>query len=55
MEIIFMNMENNKMNEPHKFVHKLVIKIRLMSSANKHGSLQNLSIYYTLNNIRKQY
>ena len=26
-----------------------------MSSANKHGSLQNLSIYYTWNNIRKQY
>ena len=54
METIFMNKENSKTNEPHKFVFNLSQRLDLRSS-NKHIALQNLSIYYTLKNIRKQY
>ena len=51
MEIIFMNMGNGKMGEPHKFVLNLSQMLDLRSS-NKHVALQNLSIYYTWKNIR---
>ena len=54
MEAIFMNMENRKTNEPHKFVLNLLQRLDLRSS-NKHVAFQNLSIYYTQKNIRKQY
>ena len=54
MEMIFMNMENSKTNEPHKFI--LNWSQRLDSRiSNKHVVLQNLSIYYAGKNIRKQY
>ena len=49
-----MNTENSKTNEPHRFVLNLPQKLALRSS-NKHVALQNLSIYYTRKNIRKQY
>ena len=49
-----MNMENSKTNEPHKFVLNLLSRLDLRNS-NKHVALQNLSIYYTWKNIRKQY
>ena len=39
-----MNMENNKVNEPHKFVHNLSQRLDLRSS-DKHVGLQNLPIY----------
>ena len=55
METIFMNTEDSKTNEPHKFVHNLSQRLDLRRSSNKHGALQNLSIYYTWKNIRKQY
>ena len=42
METIFVNTKNSKTNEPQKF-------------EDKHFTLQNLSIYYTWKNIRKQY
>ena len=48
MEIIFTNTIYKKTNHTHKFVLNLFIP-------NKHVALQNLSIYYTWNNIRKQY
>ena len=54
METIFMNTENNKTTEPHKFVLNLSKRLDLRSSI-KHVALQNLSIYYTRKNIRKQY
>ena len=54
METIFMNTENSNMNEPHKFLLNLSKRLDLRSS-NKHVALQNLSIYYTWKNIRKQY
>ena len=54
METIFMNMENNKTNELHKFFLNLSQRLDLKSS-NKHIALQNLSIFYTWKNIRKQH
>ena len=54
METIFMNAENRKANEPHKCFLNFPQRIDLKSSK-KHVALQNLSIYYTQKNIRKQY
>ena len=54
METIFMNTENSKSNEPQKFVLNL-LKILDLRSSNKDVAFQNLSIYYTWKNIRKQY
>ena len=51
METIFMNKENSKTNEPHKFVLNLSPRLDLRSS-NKHVNLQNLPIYYTWKNVR---
>ena len=54
METILINTENSKTNEPHKFVPNLSQTLDLRSS-NKYVALQNLSIFYTWKNIRKQY
>ena len=45
MDMIFMNTENSKTNELHKFFLNLSQILDLRSS-NKHIVLQNLSIYY---------
>ena len=52
MEIIFMNTENSKTNEPHRF--RLADKINL-KDPNKNMALANLSIYYTWRNIKSAY
>ena len=49
-----MNTENSKRNKPHKFAFSLSQRLGLRSS-NEHVALQNLSIYYTWKNIRKQH
>ena len=49
-----MSIENSKTNELHKFVPNLSRRLDLRGS-NKHVAFQNLSIYYTWKNIRKQY
>ena len=54
MKTMFMNMENSKMKEPHKFVLDFLKRLDLRS-LNKHVALKNLSISYTWRNIRKQY
>ena len=54
METIFMNTENSNTNEPQKSVLNLSQRLDLRSS-DKHVTLQNVSIYYTWKNIRKQY
>ena len=54
MGTISMNLENSKKIEPHKYVLNLSQILDLRSS-NKHAALQKLSIYYTQNNIRKQF
>ena len=41
METIFMNTENIKTNEPHKFVVNLSQRL-VARNSNKHVSLQNL-------------
>ena len=52
METIFMNTENSKTNKAHKFVFNLSQRLDLRSS-NKHVPLQNVTIYYTWENIRQ--
>ena len=54
MKTIFINTENSKTNESHKSVLNLPQRLDLRSS-DKHVALQNLLIYYTWRNIRKQY
>ena len=51
METIFMNTENRKTNEPHRFRLSLVDKLNL-KNPNKNIALGNLSIYYTWKNIK---
>ena len=46
METIFMNTENSKKNEPHRFKLDLADKSNL-KNPNKNIALVNLSIYYT--------
>ena len=47
-------MENDKTNEPQKLLLNLSQRLDLRNSE-KHVTFQNLSIYYTWKNIRKQY
>ena len=54
MEIIFMNTENSKINELHKFRLTLADK-RNLKDPNKNMTLANLSIYYTSKNIKSAY
>ena len=54
METIFMKTENNKTNEPQKLVLNVSQRLALRNP-NKQVAFQNLSIYYTWKNIRKQY
>ena len=49
-----MNTENGETKEPHIFFLNLSQRLDL-TSASKDVALQNLSIYYTWKNIRKQY
>ena len=46
METIFMNTENSKKNEPHRFKLDLKDK-RNLKNQNKNMALANLIIYYT--------
>ena len=54
METIFMNTENSKTNEPHRFKLDLSDKLNL-KNRNKNIALVNLSIYYTWKNIQTEY
>ena len=51
METIFVNTENSKTNEPHRFKLNLTDKLNL-KNPNKNVALANLSIYYTWKNIK---
>ena len=46
METIFMNTENCKTNEPHRFKLSLSDKLNL-KNLNKNIALGNISMYYT--------
>ena len=54
METIFMNTENSKTNEPHKFRLTLADILNL-KDPNKSIALANLNIYYTWKNIKSAY
>ena len=52
MNTIFMNSKNSKISEPHRLLLNLTDKINLRRS-DKYVALSNLSMYYTLKNIKK--
>ena len=52
MEAIFMNRENSKISEPHRFKLDLTDKLNLK---NPNMALVDLSIYYTWKNIKSEY
>ena len=54
METIFMNSENSKTIEPHRFKLDLTDKLYL-KDPKKNLALTNLSIYYTWKNIKSEY
>ena len=54
MQTIFMNTENSKTNEPHRFRLSLADKLNLKNS-NKNIALVNLSIYCTWKNNKSAY
>ena len=54
METIFMNTENSKTSEPHKFKLDLTGKFNL-KNLSRNMALANLSIYYTWKNIKSEY
>ena len=54
METIFMNPENSKTNEPHRFRLSLAYKLNL-KTPNKNIALGSLSVYYTWKNIKLAY
>ena len=54
METIFVNTENSKTNEPHRFRLNLADKLNLKNS-NKNMALADLRIYYTWKNIKSEY
>ena len=51
---MFMNTENSKTNEPHRFRLSLADKLNLKDPS-KNMALYNLSIYYTWKNIKSAY
>ena len=53
METIFINNENRKTSEPHRFKLGLTYKLNL-KNPNKYMALANLSIYYTWKNIKSE-
>ena len=54
METIFMNSENSKTSEPHRFKLDLTDKLNL-KEPKKSMALINLSIYCTWKNIKSEY
>ena len=53
METIFMNTENSKTSESHRFVLDLTEKLNL-KDPKKNMVLANLNIYYTWKNIKSE-
>ena len=54
METIFMDTENSKTSEPHRFKLDFTDKLNLKNQK-KNLALPNLSIYYTWKNIKSKY
>ena len=54
METFFINTNNSKTNESHRFKYDLIDKLDL-KNPNKNMALANLSIYYTWKNVKSIY
>ena len=54
MNALFMNSENSKTSHRHRLLLNLSDKVNLKRS-DKYVALSNLSIYYTMKNIKKLY
>ena len=54
MEATFLNSENSKTSEPHRFRLDLTDKFDLKDPKKK-MALANLSLYYTWKNIKSEY
>ena len=54
MKTIFLNTLNSMTNESNKFIYQLTDRLNL-KNPNKNMALANLSIYYTLKNIKPEY
>ena len=54
MNALFMNSENSKTSDCHRLLLNLSDKVNLKRS-DKYVALSNLSIYYTMKNIKKLY
>ena len=54
METIFVNTLNSKTYESKKLIYQFTEKLNL-KNPNKNMALANLSIYYTLKNIKSEY
>ena len=54
METIFMNTENSRKSEPHRFKLDLTNKCNL-KNPNENMALANLTIYCTWKNIKSEY
>ena len=54
METIFMNSQNSKTSEKHRFILNLSERMNL-KDPQKYIALSNLSIYYTWKNVKKEY
>ena len=54
MEAVFMNIENSKTSESHKFRLTLADKLNLKDPI-KNMTLANLGIYYTWKNFKSEY
>ena len=52
MDTIFINSENSKKSDPHRLLLSLSDK-RNLKGSDKYVALSNLSIYYTVKNIKK--
>ena len=54
MEAIFLNSENSKTSEPHRFRLDLADKFDLKDPKKKMAAA-NLSLYYTWKNVKSEY
>ena len=54
MEAIFLNSENSKTSEPHRFRLDLTDKFDLKDPKKK-MAVANLSLYYTWKNVKSEY
>ena len=55
MATIFINTENSKTTEPNRFRYLLTDKTNLKNRGKQLVALANISVYYTWQNVKKEY